>query len=165
MGKKRKSKFWFKNEKELMRSLGLNPTPGSGNRIIKEDGQNEHLIAQLKSTEGSSITIKLQDVNTLIYNSTVTHKLPLFINQFIDGPILVSMRLQDIPEISKYLLTGQFTKDRFCDIIVSDGNDDKPKLPTIKTGNRKAVRKKLQAEKEKEFERIKSERKDSKWRR
>lgn len=159
MAKKRGSKFWFKNEKELMRSLGLNPTPGSGNRIIKEDGQNEYLIAQLKSTEGSSITIKLQDVNSLIYNSTVTHKLPLFINQFIDGPILVSMRLQDIPEVAKYLSTGQFTKDRFCDIMVTEGDEDKPELPTIKTGNRKAVRKKLQDEKEKEYERIKLERK------
>lgn len=38
MAKKKTSKFYFKNEKELMRSLGLNPTPGSGNKIRKEDG-------------------------------------------------------------------------------------------------------------------------------
>ena len=35
---KKPVKFWFKSEKELMLSLGLKPTPGSGNKIRKEDG-------------------------------------------------------------------------------------------------------------------------------
>lgn len=146
---KRQIKFWFRNEKELMKSLGLKGTPGSGNKIIKEDGQNDHLIAQLKSTDGSSITIKLADINSLMYNAAVTHKLPLFINQFIDGPVLVSMRLQDIPVIAEYLKTGE-VKSRYEDDLILD---KKPaaKKPLIRSGNRSKVRSKMIAEREQKY--------------
>lgn len=150
--KKRNPKFWFKNEKELMKILGMKGTPGSGNRIIKEDGQNEHLIAQLKTTEGSQITIKLQDVTQLLYNATITHKVPLFINQFLNGPILLSIRLEDLEDVYKYL-TKKITKERFCDIIeLENDTEDIPKKKII-SNDRLKVKKKLEREKQKKYER------------
>jgi hypothetical protein len=152
--KKKQIKFWFKNEKELMKSLGLNPTPGSGNRLIKEDGQNEYLIAQLKSTEGSAISIRLTDVNTLLYNAAVTHKLPIFINQFIGGPLLVSMRLEDMEKILELLKSG-FTKLPKYDIMIK-GEQREEALPIIQSSKVKGrVVKKLKAEREKRYERRK----------
>lgn len=149
MPKKHQVKFWFRNEKELMKSLGLKGTPGSGNKVIKEDGQNEHLIAQLKSTDGNTLTIKLTDVNSLMYNAAVTHKLPLFINQFIGGPVLVSMRLQDIPTIAKYLKTGEIEK-RFDDDLVCIEKTTQNKT-LIRSGNRVKVRNKMVSEREQKY--------------
>lgn len=158
MGKKKTSKFYFKNEKELMRSLGLNPTPGSGNRIIKEDGQNEKLIAQLKSTEADSITIKLNDLTTLLYNATVSHKIPIFINQFVNGPILISVRLEDFKDVADYLQTGE-CKRREESLVISD---EKLNINKIKSTNRNKVKRAIQKEKEKRIEEIKEERKKRK---
>lgn len=148
MRKKRQTKFWFRNEKELMKSLGLKGTPGSGNKIIKEDGQNEHLIAQLKSTDGNTITIKLADINSLLYNAAVAHKLPLFINQFVDGPILVSMRLQDIPAIAKYLKTGE-VNERFDDLVCEEKFVKNKTL--IRSGNREKVKTQMAIEREQQY--------------
>ena len=156
--KKKTSKFYFKNEKELMRSLGLNPTPGSGNKIIKEDGQSDKIIAQLKSTEGSQITIKLSDLNILLYNATVTHKLPIFINQFVGGPILISARLEDFVDVAKYLETGKMDSKRFEDIAI-ERDDENEKLNMIVSKKRKQVRSRMEKEKIKKYEQIKNERK------
>ena len=146
--KKRKCKFWFKNEKELMKSLGLKGTPGSGNKIVKEDGQNEHLIAQLKSTDGSQITIKLTDVNSLMFNAAVTNKLPIFINQFIDGPILISMRLNDVPAILEYL-QGERKQPEKREENIEHKVEPKRK---IAAGNRSKIMSNIRKEKEKQYE-------------
>ena len=58
MSTKRSGKFYRKNEQDVMRSLGLEPTPNSGSGwIVKEDGQTDDLICQLKSTDANSIRI------------------------------------------------------------------------------------------------------------
>lgn len=146
--KKKTSKYYFKNEKELMRSLGLNPTPGSGNKIIKEDGQNDKIIAQLKSTEKDSITIKLNDLTTLLYNATITHKVPIFINQFVNGPILISVRLNDFPIVAEYLQTGTYkTYDE--SIMVGDESEERIKVNKIISTKRNKIKNKLLKEKEK----------------
>ena len=50
-----KAKFWFKNEKRVMKRLGFEPVPGSGSGgVNKEDGENEFALAQLKATEADS---------------------------------------------------------------------------------------------------------------
>ena len=42
---KRSTKFYRKNEAEVMKSLGMKPTKNSGSEWVeKEDGQNEQLI-------------------------------------------------------------------------------------------------------------------------
>lgn len=83
---KRSGKFYRKNEAEVMRSLGLTPTPNSGSGAIwKEDGQNDCVICQLKSTDAESIRIQRKDLHTLEYNASVCHKTPVFAVQFIQG--------------------------------------------------------------------------------
>ena len=147
---KRAIKFYFKNEKELMKELGLKPTPGSGNGIVKEDGQNDYIIAQLKSTDAASVTIKQTDVNTLFYNAIITHKIPIFINQFLDGQTLISMRLEDIPEVANYIICGKAECREEC--LVSD---DEPKRITsvIKSTKRTQVKDKIQKEREESYTR------------
>ena len=63
---KRSGKFYRKNEKEVMESLGLKPTYNSGSGWVeKEDGQNEDVICQLKSTDAQSIKINQKDIRIL----------------------------------------------------------------------------------------------------
>ena len=65
---KRSTKFYRKNEEEVMRSLGLTPTKNSGaGWIEKEDGQNEHVICQLKSTDAQSIRVIQKDIHTPMF--------------------------------------------------------------------------------------------------
>ena len=146
---KRAIKFYFKNEKELMKELGLRPTPGSGNGVIKEDGQNDYIIAQLKSTDAAQITIKQTDVNTLFYNAIITHKIPIFINQFLDGQTLISMRLEDIPDVANYIICGKAECREEC--IVS--NEPKRITSVIKSTKRKQVKNKIQKEREESYKR------------
>ena len=119
---------------------------------------NEKLIAQLKSTEADSITIKLNDLTTLLYNATVSHKIPIFINQFVNGPILISVRLQDFKDVADYLQTGEY-KRREESLVISD---EKISVNKIKSKNRNKIKRAIQKEKEKRIEEIKEERKKRK---
>lgn len=116
---KRSGKFYRNNEKDVMNSLGLEETPNSGSGwIIKEDGQNEHLICQLKSTDSNSIRINLLDINKLLYNASVEHKIPIFAIQFLkSGDVFILSKPEDIESISKYLKSG--INDNMFDDVVS----------------------------------------------
>lgn len=82
--RKRNGKFYSKNEKKVMELYGLKATPMSGaGWLIKEDGQNENIIAQLKSTDYSSYKINLDDIDKLEYHALVENKIPLFIIEFL----------------------------------------------------------------------------------
>ena len=61
--------FYRKNEAEVMKSLGLEPTKNSGSGWIeKEDGQNDFIICQLKSTDAQSIKVNQKDIRILEKN-------------------------------------------------------------------------------------------------
>jgi Holliday junction resolvase len=97
--KKRNSKFYFKNEKKVMTKLGFTPTKGSGSRWLeKEDGESEYFIAQLKTTERESITIKKDDLKQLIYHANVSHKIPVFVLEFLKEYQLLCVQVDDIDE-------------------------------------------------------------------
>jgi hypothetical protein len=91
-----------------MRILGLEPTKNSGaGWIEKEDGQSEFVIAQLKSTDKDSMQIRLKDFTTLEYNATISHKIPIFVIQFIkDDDVYILARPADIPELAQLIETG-----------------------------------------------------------
>lgn len=91
-----------------MQSIGLKPTKNSGaGWVEKEDGQNDFVICQLKSTDAKSISVKLQDIHTLEYNASVCHKLPLFAIQFLStGEVWLMAKPTDFAEVSKYISTG-----------------------------------------------------------
>lgn len=126
---KRSGKFYRKNEKEVMESLGLKATPNSGSGwIIKEDGQNDYLICQLKSTDAQSIKINQKDIRILEHNASVEHKLPVFAIQFLNtGEVWLMAKPEDFTEVSEYINTGKtkiFLKepaDILEDIDVSTG--------------------------------------------
>lgn len=106
---KRSGKFYYKNEREVMESLGLKQVPGSGNRwnTSKEDGENDFILCQLKSTDANSIRVQKLDIDKLIEHSTTAHKLPLFAIQFLkSNEVWLMARPEDFTEITKYINTG-----------------------------------------------------------
>lgn len=124
---KRSGKFYRNNEKEVMRSLGFEPTPNSGSGwIVKEDGQNEELICQLKSTDAKSIRIVKSDLDTLEYNALVAHKLPVFVVQFLStNECFLVVKPENLEDIAKYLKTGEVSSGKFdLGIELVGGSDD-----------------------------------------
>lgn len=121
---KRTGKFYRNNEKEVMKSLGLNPTPNSGSGwIVKEDGESEEIIAQLKSTDANSIRILKKDIDTLIYHSDVSHKIPLFIIQFLEShELYLLVRPSDLPDLSELLKGKKPIRNTFNDIDIEYGS-------------------------------------------
>lgn len=125
---KRTTRFYRKNEEEVMEALGLRPTKNSGaGWVEKEDGQNDHLIAQLKSTDASSIKVNLRDIEVLEANALVAHKVPVFVIQFLGtGDTFIMARPSDMEHVVEYINTGNCQKP-------SDGFDlTKGKKPKVK---------------------------------
>lgn len=115
---KRSGKFYRKNEREVMKTLGFEPTPNSGSGwIVKEDGQNEDAICQLKSTDAKSIRIDQKDIETLEYNALVSHKVPIFAIQFLNTNetflLIRPEHLKDAVEIIK----GERLRDTRLDFL------------------------------------------------
>ena len=98
MATRETSRFWFKNEKEVLRSLGLTPTKGSGSgQVEKEDGYNDDVLLQLKSTAARQITVHKKDVDDLVLHASVEHRAPVFAVNFIeDGSVWLMVRPQDV---------------------------------------------------------------------
>ena len=139
MAGKRSTRFYRKNEEEVMEALGLKPTKNSGaGWIEKEDGQNDYLIAQLKSTDASSIRVKLRDIEVLEANALVAHKVPMFVIQFLcSGDTFIMARPSDLEQVVNYINTGVCERP-------TDGVEltecKKPKVATIRSseGSRNA---------------------------
>lgn len=95
---KRTTKWYRKNEEEVMYRLGLKPTRNSGATWIdKADGQNEHFICELKSTDHESFTIKQSVLHTLEAHAIEAHKIPIFAFQFINyDEVWVALKESDI---------------------------------------------------------------------
>lgn len=144
MNNKRSGKFYRKNEAEVMRSLGLEPTPNSGSGwIVKEDGQSEDVICQLKSTDAMSIKINLKDIETLEYNALVAHKLPVFAIQFLcNNQTYLLVKPEDLQDVSGLIVGNKPDNSRYETLGIentglggpSNGVKEKPK------GNRKIVK-------------------------
>lgn len=92
-----------------MRRLGFMPVPGSGSGWVnKEDGESDWFMAQLKSTDKNSFTIKREDIDKLEYHAMVSHKVPVFVNEFLgDGEIYLTINLKDLEEGIKYHILSQ----------------------------------------------------------
>lgn len=82
--RKRSGKFYSKNEKETLSKLGFKPAPASGaGWVVKEDGENELAMVQLKSTDSTRYTLDMLDMKKLEYHAEVSSKIPIFIVQFL----------------------------------------------------------------------------------
>lgn len=88
-----------------MEKFGLKGTPQSGaGFLIKEDGYNENVLCQLKSTDAQSFKLTLDDIDKLEYHATVEHKIPVFIIDFLgrDEQYLV-LKPENLVDLSEYL--------------------------------------------------------------
>ena len=121
---KRSTKFYRKNEEEVMTALGLKPTKNSGSGWIeKEDGQNDYIICQLKSTDAQSIRVNQKDIRILERNASVEHKIPMFAIQFLNtGEVWLMAKPEDFTSISQYIETGETEVDTF-DIDLSESKE------------------------------------------
>lgn len=119
---KRSGKWYRRNEEEVMKSLGLEPTPNSGSGwIVKEDGQSEEVICQLKSTDANSIKVNKQDLDRLEYNAAVAHKIPVFAVQFINsGEVYLLVKPSNIQDVANYIQTGENNSRYFLGIDESE---------------------------------------------
>lgn len=154
---KRSGKFYRKNEAEVMRMLGMEPTPNSGSGPIwKEDGQSENLICQLKSTDAQSIKVNKKDIDTLNYNAAVAHKLPVFAIQFLQSnEVYIMMKPELLSEVAKYIKTGEYTTaNEFVGIDLREHEDTSAKVvKTIKSSSK--AREAFKKENEKRFKKEK----------
>lgn len=110
---KRSGKFYRKNEAEVMKRLGLKPTKNSGSGWVeKEDGQSDNVICQLKSTDAQSIKVNKKDLDTLAYNASVTHKLPIFAIQFIGSDeVYLIIKPDVLCDAANYIETGDYVSN------------------------------------------------------
>lgn len=111
MAGRRSGKFYLKNEQEVMERLGLKQVPGSGSSwIAREDGENEDVLCQLKSTDADSIRIQRRDIEALKYHAGIAHKLPVFAIQFLQGDdVYLVVKPQDVIQLVEYLNVGYYT--------------------------------------------------------
>lgn len=126
MAMKRSGKFYRKNEAEVMRSLGLEPTPNSGSGPIwKEDGQSEYVICQLKSTDANSIRVNKKDLDVLSYNAAVAHKLPVFAIQFLQSnEVYLLVKPELLSSAAQYIETGEYeSANEFVGIDLTEHED------------------------------------------
>ena len=144
---KRTGKFYFRNEKEVLKSLGLTPTPQSGaGQVAKEEGENEIILAQLKSTDQGSYRIRIEDINQLEYHAIVSNKLPIFLIQFLKSNRMYALvNLEDIPEISKALTFGTPKEKELIGNLV----EEKVEVKKIKSSS--SAREDFYKEKEKRY--------------
>lgn len=104
----RRVKFWFKNEKEVMKRLGFKPVKGSGSGWVeKEDGESEVALAQLKSTEAESYRLNYFDIEKLEYHASVSHKLPVFIIEFLNRGTYLLLNVNDLGNLYQFLVENK----------------------------------------------------------
>lgn len=154
---KRTGKFYRKNEKEVMKSLGLKPTPNSGSGwIVKEDGQSEEVICQLKSTDAESIRIHKKDLDKLSYNAAVAHKLPVFAIQFLQSnEVYLLIKPDMLCEVAQYIETGKYiSTSEFIGVDLSE-YEDVVAIPKRIIKSSLKARKQFNEENEKRFKKEK----------
>lgn len=189
---KRQAKFYKKHEKDIMRKLGFEPVPGSGSGwVSKEDGESEAFIVQLKSTDRNSFTIKREDLDKLEYHAKVSHKLPIFINEFLqDEKIYITIPIDDIDLYIKAhlslgtqsdgsdasnnlvnklyyngMLDASECHSETLEMVPDNGGSDRSEIipkKVIKSGGRNRYQKLREKEKEKEYANFNSNRRRSK---
>lgn len=129
---KRSGKFYFRNEKETLSKLGLSPAPGSGSGwVVKEDGENDIAMVQLKSTDSSSYRLDMLDMKKLEYHASVSNKIPIFLVQFLkQDKIYAIVEVGNIPDLATTLETGSVPPRSFFE--EDEINKAKPKRQKIK---------------------------------
>lgn len=107
-----------------MNALGLQETVNSGaGWVDKEDGRNDHILCQLKSTDAQSIRVNQLDIHTLENNAAISHLIPVFAIQFLNtGEVWLMTKPEHLQDIGKYLETGEIKTNR--ETFLSDEHEE-----------------------------------------
>lgn len=126
---KRTTKWYRKNEAEVMQRLGFKPTRNSGATWIdKGDGQNGHCICELKSTDNASYRLEQTTLHTLEANAIEAHKLPIFALQFLNvDEVWLAVKETDI-EAFKQLVRASVLEELIDNANFYDVKKDLQKL-------------------------------------
>ena len=154
----RSGRFYRKNEAEVMKLLGFEPTPNSGSGwIVKEDGISEDCLCQLKSTDASSIKVNKLDLDKLAYNSNVAHKLPVFAIQFLQSnEVYLIIKPEDLIDAAKYIKTGEYdSSESFIGIDLNEHEETHTKTRNVIKSSSSA-REKYHKEKKEKWKKEKS---------
>ena len=142
-----RNKFWYQNEKRVMKKLGFNPQPGSGSGwIYKEDGENEVAICQLKSTEKNSFKFELVDLNKLIYHANISNKIPMFIIEFLNKQTWLCIRPEDLLSFAEYTINEKIKKGD-PDLKIESKKEKKEIIKYTEKYIEKNIEKKLKSKK------------------
>lgn len=129
---KRSGKFYYRNEKETLKKLGLQPVPGSGSGWIhKEDGEDENVMVQLKSTDASSYRVDMLDIKKLEYHAQVSNKLPIFLIQFLQqDKIYALVNVEDLYKVSR--LQSEPKQPKQKPLILVENEPERKKIKSTK---------------------------------
>ena len=96
-----------------MKGLGFKPAPASGaGWIVKEDGENDLAMVQLKSTDSTRYTLDMLDMKKLEYHANISHKIPIFIVQFLrEDKLYAIVPVDNIIDLKDSVETGKI-KDK-----------------------------------------------------
>lgn len=137
---KRTGKFYSKNEKETLTKLGLVPAPQSGaGWIIKEDGENENVMVQLKSTDSQSYRIDMLDIKKLEYHAEVSHKIPIFLIQFLkQDKIYALIEVNNLEDANSVLKEKEQKRNKyFVDTFLEEPVQNKKIIKSSKKAKEK----------------------------
>ena len=126
---KRTTKWYRNNETEVKHRLGFEHTRNSGATWIdKGDGQNEHCVCELKSTDNASYRLEQTTLHTLEANAIEAHKLPVFALQFLNvDEIWLAVKETDI-EAFKQLVRASVLEELIDNANFYDVKKDLQKL-------------------------------------
>lgn len=107
----------------------------AGSDVEKEDGQNDYVICQLKSTDAQSIKVNQKDIRILEKNARIEHKIPMFAIQFLNtGEVWIMLRPEDISDTSEYILTGDIIhNNRLKDLGINLDDSDELESVNVNT--------------------------------
>lgn len=92
-----------------MKGLGFKPAPASGaGWIVKEDGENDLAMVQLKSTDSTRYTLDMLDMKKLEYHANTSHKIPIFVVQFLkEDRLYAIVPVDNIIDLKDSVETGR----------------------------------------------------------
>lgn len=148
---KRKGRFYYRNEAEVMSMLGLEQVPGSGNGwVSREDGESEHILCQLKSTDAQSISVKKLDVDKLILHALTSRKIPVFAVQFLQSDeVFLLVRPLDLTDVAEYLSTGRCSIPE--PVVQTDDIEDSTTVRPYSVKSSASARERFNRERESKF--------------
>lgn len=91
----------------------------------------------MKSTDKNSISVRKHDIDTLLYNASVSHKIPVFAIQFIQSnEVYLLVKPDDLCSISEYLISGSTKNIDFGLDLIEEENKEKKAVAKVKSSKR-----------------------------